>query len=662
MKLIMRNCLALIGILLLLVIFGCAGMESFKTGEQLSKNNRWDEAIVYFEKAVKENPASRQYQEKLTQARSEAAKAHYERARQKLASNVDPGLFFLDQVLKEANRAGGLDPGNKVIQSFCNSVESKKAGLLAEIKTLYLDAESDLVKEDWMSAITKLRRINGIFSGYEDTGDKLARAEEQGARFFYKQGLEFSKEYDWKMASQAFKTAMNINPDFLDVRRLYQDAISKDNVNYYIKEGNKALSRKDLEKSFLFYERALECQPDNEKLANQVESLKVQLAKQYFDEAVKFTRLGVLNQACNKIELARAYSPIIQDGALFNELIDNISYKLLQRSNKYLKQKMWGNALVWLQKLEVLNPDNRDLFNKTLEAKDGIMKRIKKSIAVFDFGTPSNNEDAGKIVSNKLIAFLHTNASGDVRIIERENLQSILREMQLGQTGLVDVKSAQAAKMRGIDTFILGDVLQYSVNSNTHRSSKQVKVVVDTEMIPNPDFTLWLLQHPKASAEDWKNAPAKEREKKNYQLISYNAGVTKISSLIEIAYKLVDTSTGENLSTDTTAGKLIKEDRYQDEVPMANIPYDALDLPSELEVLDELSNAKAAQVGQNVLKHFQSLEVEYFNEAQVQVKRRRYEQAVEKFMDAIFDEKLKRITTPITLKSQDIIEKLTQNK
>jgi len=81
---------------------------------------------------------------------------------------------------------------------------------------------------------------------------------------------------------------------------------------------------KDLEKSFLFYERALECQPDNEKLANQVESLKVQLAKQYFDEAVKFTRLGVLNQACNKIELARAYSPIIQDGALFNELIDNI--------------------------------------------------------------------------------------------------------------------------------------------------------------------------------------------------------------------------------------------------------------------------------------------------------------------------------------------------
>ncbi len=95
MKLIMRNCLALIGTLLLLVIFGCAGMESFKTGEQLSKNNRWDEAIVYFEKAVKENPASRQYQEKLTQARSEAAKAHYERARQKLASNDDPGLFFL---------------------------------------------------------------------------------------------------------------------------------------------------------------------------------------------------------------------------------------------------------------------------------------------------------------------------------------------------------------------------------------------------------------------------------------------------------------------------------------------------------------------------------------------------------------------------------------
>lgn len=662
MKFIKKNCLTLIGILTLVVIFGCAGMESFKTGEQLSKNNRWDEAIAYYEKAVKENPTSKQYQEKLTQAKREAAKAHYEKAQQRLSSNQEPGLVFLDQILKEAKRASSLDPKNETVKVFYNKVKSMRGELLSKIKSLSRDAESDFIREDWMSAITKLRRINEIFPGYEDTGDKLAKAEEQGAKFFYRQGAEFAKEYDWKMASQAFKTAMDINPGFLDVNKLYQDAKSKDNINYYLKEAEKVLSKNNLEKSLLLYERALEYQPDNEKLANQVESLKTKLAKRYFDEAVNFTQQGKLSKVCEKIVMARTYSPAIQGGALFNELINNLSRKLMERAEKYSKQKMWGNALVWLQKIESLDPDNQDLFYKTLEAKDAITRRIKKSIAVFDFGSPSNYEDAGKIVANKLIAFLHTNASGDVKIIERENLKSLLKEVQLGQTGLVDFESIQTAKMKGIDTFILGDVLQYSVKSRTQKSSKLVKVLVDTEMIPNSDFTLWLLQHPKASKEDWKNAPPKEREKKNYQFVSYNAGITKISSLIEISYKLVDTTTGENLSTDTTSGKLTKEDKYQDELLMANIPYDPLDLPSELEVLNELSNEKVAEVGQNVLKHFQSLEVEYFNKAQVQVKRRFFEEAIEGYMDAIFDEKLKRITTPISQQSQEIIEKLIQNK
>jgi hypothetical protein len=54
--------------------------------------------------------------------------------------------------------------------------------------------------------------------------------------------------------------------------------------------------------------------------------------------------------------------------------------------------------------------------------------------------------------------------------------------------------------------------------------------------------------------------------------------------------------------------------------------------------------------------------VEYFNDAQQYEKRRNYEQAVEKYTDAAFDEKLKSITTPISLQSQESINKLIQDK
>jgi hypothetical protein len=81
-----------------------------------------------------------------------------------------------------------------------------------------------------------------------------------------------------------------------------------------------------------------------------------------------------------------------------------------------------------------------------------------------------------------------------------------------------------------------------------------------------------------------------------------------------------------------------------------------------MEVLDELTNAKIGEVGQSVLKNYQSLEVEYFNQGQMQQKRRNNELAIEKYMDAVFDEKLKGISTPITQKSLELIEAIIQDK
>ena len=297
----------------------------------------------------------------------------------------------------------------------------------------------------------------------------------------------------------------------------------------------------------------------------------------------------------------------------------------MDRAQKYGEREQWGNALVWYQKVEALSPNYPELFQKLLETRDLINKRIKKSIAVFDFSSPSNNKDAGKIAANKLIAYLHKNASGDLRIIERENLQSILREMQLGQTGLVDIKAAQnVGKMSGIDTFIMGDVLHYSARTTDTPSVSQVKVLVDEEDVRNPEFSDWLIMNPKPTADDLKTAPPRTVKKRNYQFISYKQGSAKINAMLEVSYKLVDTSTGENVFTNTVSGKLIKEDKYQDGVPVANIAHDPLELPTEDEVLDELTNAKVSEMGQSVLKNYQSLEVAYFNEAQQQQKRRKH--------------------------------------
>lgn len=651
--------MSIIGLLILIFLSGCAVSESYKTGQELSKTNRWEEAIGWFEKALNENPDSQEYKDALLKAKQEAAKIHYEKAKLALAKAPDQNIPALDQIAKESSLANNLDPQNKGIKVFHENLKEKINTLNKTVKSLYSQAESDMQTEDWMAALGKLKQVNAISPNYEDTGGKLAKIVKE----IYQQGITLSKQEDWKMAAQAFKAAMDINPGYYDVEKLYQDAKSKDNADYFLAGADKAEKAQNWEKAIFMYEKAVEYQQDNRALVKKLDTLKAKIGQIYFSEAGKLIDQGKLYAAFKKMETVKSYTPSLQRDSAYKDLVNKFCGKLMERADKHYEKEMWGNAFVWLQKVEVLNPSYPELFQKMLETKDNINKRIKKSIAVFDFSSPSTNKDAGKIAANKLIAFLHKKASGDLRIIERENLQSILREMQLGQTGIVDIKSVQTAKMRGIDTFIMGDVLHFSTKFIDNPTTSQIKVLVDEEDIRNPEFSDWLMTHRSPTEEEMKNAPPRTIKKKNYQFVPHKQGTAKINAMIELSYKLVDTATGENVFTNTISGKLVKEDKYQDAVPAANIPSKQLELPTETEVLDELTNEKVSEMGQSVLKQYQSLEVEYYNQGEQQrLRRRNYDLAIEKYTDALFDEKLKSISTTISQKSQELIDKLVQNK
>ncbi len=661
MKQHVRN--VLVGAAVLILLSGCAVSENYKMGQDLVSQNRWDESIGYFESALKEDPSSAEFKEALTKARQQAARLRLEKAKQALSTAPDRNLRVLEAISKDADGAYRLDAANPAIKSFNDELGRRTAALRTEVKSLYEKAEADMAKEDWVGAVTKFRQVNRIYTGYEDTGSKLARAEQEGVKSLYQQGVAFGKQEEWKMAAQVFTAAMEIDPKYLDLARLAGEAKSRDNVDYFMSESAKAEKAKNWERAILLLDKAADYQPDNKELLDRLDDLKGKVSQTFFDDAVKQANQGNLNTAMKRIELVKSYHPSLGSDPIFKEFAVNFCAKLMDRAQKYGEKEMWGNALVWYQKVDALNPNYPGLFQKLLETRDHINKRIKKSIAVFDFSSPSASKDAGKIAANKLITYLHKHASGDLRIIERENLQSILREMQLGQTGLVDMKVAQnVGKMRGIDTFIMGDVLHYSARTTDTPSISQVKVLVDEEDVRNPEFSDWLIMNPKPTPEDMKMAPPRTVKKRNFQFISYKQGAAKINAMIEISYKLVDTSTGENIFTNMVSGKLVKDDKYQDGVQVANIPHDPLELPTEDEVLDELTNGKVSEMGQSVLKNYQSLEVAYFNEAQQHQKRRNIEQAVEKYMDAIYDEKLKGMVTPVTQKSLESIDKLIQDR
>ena len=652
----------IMSIIILLFLVACVSNESFKQGEDFAKDSRWEEAIVYFQKAVSEEPDNQEFKDALKNAKREAAKVRLGKAKQSLPA-AEGNLFLLEKLAKDGSALASMDPESTEIKSFNTSLNQKISGLNTTLKSLYQQAEVDIQKEDWIAALNKLNKVNKIFPNYEDTGNRLRKVMQDGVRALYQQGSALGKQDEWKMAAESFKAAKDINPGYLDVSRQYDEAKKKDSLNYYLAEARKAESAAQWERALFLYEKAQDYPEADANVGKKIDDLKIKTGQVNFDESVKYLKQGKLYNAVVKLEKAQSVLPSLKSEFSYKDHATQLCDALMKRSEKLIEKELWGNALYWLQKTEKLIPNYPDLFQRMIEVKDSINKRIRKSIAVFDFGSPSSEKDAGKIAANKLIAYLHKNASGDLRIIERENLQSILREMQLSQTGLVDIKTAQSVgKMRGIDTFIMGDVLLFSAKRTDNKSINQVRVLVNEEDIRNPEFSDWLLLNPRPSENELKNAPSRMIKKKNYQLLSYNTGVAKISSLLEISFKLVDTNTGENIFANTVSGRLIKEDKYQDGLPIANINQDPLELPTEMEVLDEITNEKVSEMGRDVLKHFQSLEVEYFNQAQAQQKRRNYEIAVEKYTDSMFDEKLKGISTPISQKASETIDKIMENK
>ena len=343
-----RRRMCLVGLLVLIMLAGCIVSESYKTGQDLGRQNRWDEAIGYFETALKESPDNQEYKDALLKAKQEAAKVHYEKAKSQLAQSQE-SIPALQQISKESALAYNLDPTNKTIKSFNDNLKEKIESLNNQVKLLYSQSEIDMQKEDWLTALSKLKQVNKLFPGYEDTGARIAKIEQEGSKLFYQQGIALGKQEEWKSAAQAFKAVVDMNPGYYDAEKLYQDALSKDNGDYYMGAGDKAARAQNWDKAISMYEKALSYKPGDQSLATKVGALKDKVGRIYFEEAVKLSDQGKLYSAMKKAELVKAYTPSLQGDGAYRNFTGKLCQRLMDRAEKYSGKELWGNALVWYQ-------------------------------------------------------------------------------------------------------------------------------------------------------------------------------------------------------------------------------------------------------------------------------------------------------------------------
>jgi hypothetical protein len=143
-----------------------------------------------------------------------------------------------------------------------------------------------------------------------------------------------------------------------------------------------------------------------------------------------------------------------------------------------------------------------------------------------------------------------------------------------------------------------------------------------------------------------------------YRYENYTVGRNKMRAAVHIYYKIIDAKKGEIIATDTIKRNAEATDEWNDGIAEANIPYNPLELPTESELLEQVTAEVVRDLALVVLKPFQSLQTTYFDEGEILRQRRRYEEAIEKFVDSIYDERTKGIESPISKKSMEVVDQL----
>ncbi|GEM_PF-5627372 len=137
-------------------------------------------------------------------------------------------------------------------------------------------------------------------------------------------------------------------------------------------------------------------------------------------------------------------------------------------ATRALSGQNYFSAYRHLQKIMELNPayqDVPDLFNRS---KSWLKPFLTIRVAVLDFNNNAGYYNLGRQASSILVNQIVNAQLEFVEVIERVELEKVLREQQLWSSGYLGTQNVQElGKILGVDYLVLGDVLGANCNTNT---------------------------------------------------------------------------------------------------------------------------------------------------------------------------------------------------
>jgi len=631
--------------------------NEFNISQQLMMSHKYIEAIGYLEQALKNDPENKQYAAMLAEARQKSV----EQLITKLNKTLNDGK------LNKAN----LDSANALLSqaksilsqhsSYLNAealITNKQEALQIKVKALYANVQKNITNRDWIKAKFAVKKLMQLFPNYEDTAQLAQKIKITGSRFYLQQANDAYRLNDFVQTLAFARKAITIDSSSQKAKQLILLTNKKNNKEYFIGLVQAAKLRADWATVYNSCKKVLSYDVNNGFCIEEMVIAKDKWTSTLLSESRKFMVEGYLAKSIASYREAE----VVNDGAANNALEalkESLTDKIDVTAEELAERGKFGASWYLLNRIKDFNSYYPNLFRKIKEIEDAITLRIRKKIAVFDFKSPSYGQDAGVLVSNNLIANLFNSASKDIIIVERENLKNILEEMKLGQIGVVSETSAQEmGRLYGIDTAIMGSVLLYKVDTSDSVSSETVRYAVGEEISDNIDYLNWKAMNPNPSKGELRTAPAAKIMIPKYEEKEYKVTNMKKVGFFQLSFKIVDFATGVNKRVETIKRQRVVEDSGNEGIKDANVVFDPLEMTTDTELLQLMASEVVEELSRGVLQPLRNLEKQYFENGEgLYLRRKENINAVEQFVNAIFDEKLKSvINSPITTQANKYLQ------
>ncbi|MBI5887027.1 MAG: hypothetical protein HZB85_10685 [Deltaproteobacteria bacterium] len=358
-----------------------------------------------------------------------------------------------------------------------------------------------------------------------------------------------SEKDDWKAAVVLYAELKEAAPDYPGVDASLADAQSKDNLAYYLSEGEESVKKEDFDRALRLYTNAL-----------------------------NYPESDAARPAIIKTRAAAAQSSFKKGMLYYDSSQPYRAYQAFMKGQAYLKD-----------------------------------------IPLF---------------SSNITFFLYKNLTPDIKVVEREAMDTLLKEYEVKTAGQMDDKSREnILSLLGADYLLFGDVLDYKVESNQNDTVKTVRAQTRTEQTRNPLYDDWFKDKEKGVSSLPPQPPA-YIEKPVIEEIKYKVSFYKKTGLVSMSYRVVDTK-GRLLNTSVVNVKEDVEDEGTDGVDAGEfkVAMKRASVPSDIELLRRVQEKAIQKIGDELRNLLINPEQKYLAEAERHEKDGELREAVERYSD-----------------------------